>query len=145
MARGDPLVIHDDLELFLTRWYRAALGRRPEVVCQAAIVANREPKAGEPFPAVLVVIRDDGGPETSILTGERSVGVSVLAGTKDDPQDAVDLARIVFALRSQIPAVEPGNPVAAVLGANGPYEVAEPQPHARRYMTFTLIVAASLL
>lgn len=145
MVRGDPLVAHDDLELFLTGWYRRELAGRPEDICQRAEVSNRWPKPGEDFPDVLVVIRDDSGPDTSILTAERQVGISVLAGTRDDPQDAVTLARIVHALRSQIPAVEPGNPVAAVLGANGPYPVPEPQERACRYLTITFVVVASPL
>lgn len=30
----DPTVIHTDLELFLTGWYRARLQERPESVCR---------------------------------------------------------------------------------------------------------------
>lgn len=142
---ADPLVIHDDLELFLTGWYRDALAARPETVCRDVAVSNREPEPGQVFPARLLVIRDDGGPDTSLLTAERSVGLSVLAGTKANPRDANDLARIVHALRLAIPSVDPGNPVAAVLESNGPYAVVEDQPHARRYLTLTLSVVPRLM
>ena len=135
-----PLVIFDDLELFLCGWYRAALAARPEAVCQNVTVGIRESNAPRQ-----VIIRDDGGFETSPWTGERSVGISVLAGTKEQPQDAVDLARIVHALRSQIPSLVPGNPVTAVLSSNGPYAVQEAQPLARRYLTLTLAIAARQL
>jgi hypothetical protein len=142
VVRGDPLVAHGDLELFLTGWYRAALAERPEDVCRAAKVDKREPAPGDPFPDVLVVIRDDSGPELSIVTAERQVGISVICKRE---RDAVELAKVVHALRSQIAAVEPGNPVAVVTGSNGPYEVPEPQPRFRRYMTVTLVVVASPL
>lgn len=140
----DPAVIHTDLELFLTTWYRAALDARPEDVCRGVEVDNREPNDGE-FPDRLLVIRDDGGPDTSLLTGSRNVGLSVLAGDPENPKDAADLAAIVHALRTQIPSSDPDNPVAAVLGSLGPYRVPESQPRARRYMTFTLSVVGKAL
>lgn len=138
-------VIHADLELFLTGWLRDQLAQRTEVVCQGVVVSNREPPASGPFPPRMVVIRDDGGARTSIVTRQSSVGISVLAGTKDTPQDAIDLARIVLALAEDCAAVEPGNPVAAVLESNGPYPVPEAQPHARRYMTLVMSVVGSPL
>jgi hypothetical protein len=143
---ADPLVIQADIELFLTQWYRNALAERPEAVCADVEVTNREPGPNvDPFPAKLLVIRDDGGPDTSIITAERNVGLSVLAGTKENPKDANDLARIVHALRNQIPAVIAGNPVAAVIASNGPFPVAESQPRARRYITVTFAIAGELL
>lgn len=141
---ADPLVIHADLELFLTGWFRSALAARPEAVARGVIVDRKEPSDG-PFPAKLIVIRDDGGPDTSLLTAERTVGISVLAGTRDNPRDANDLARLVHALRTQIPSTDPANPVAAVLRSSGPIPVTEAQPRARRYMTLTLSVVAGAL
>ncbi|WP_156459339.1 hypothetical protein [Microbacterium sp. Leaf436] len=140
---SDPAVIHADLVLFLVNWYRAALEARPEDVCRGVEVDNREPKGD--FPARLLVIRNDGGPDTSILTGRRNVGLSVIAGNEENPKDAEDLAAIVHALRTQIPSVDADNPVAAVLGSLGPYEVNESQPRARRYMTFSLSVVGKAL
>lgn len=144
MAEGDPLVIHDDLELFLTAWYRMRLGARPEAFLDGLEVDRVEPSTGT-FPGRLIVIRDDGGPSTSLLTGERSVGVSVLAGTKADPQDAKDIARLAHALSSQIPSADPANPVSNVVDSTSPVLVPESQPHARAYFTLTLAVAGRLL
>lgn len=140
----DPSVIHADLEHFLVTWYRAALAARPEAVCQGVEVDNREPGDG-PFPERLLVIRDDGGPDTSVLTGTRNVGLSVLAGDPENPKDAADLAAIVHALRTRIPSTDPSNPVAAILGSLGPHRVPESQPRARRYLTFTLAVVGTAL
>lgn len=145
MAAGDPVVVHDDLELFLTAWYRVAVAARPETVCHDVQVDRVEPSPGQEFPAKLIVIRDDSGPETSFLTGERSVGVSILAGTKANPKDAKDLANIVYALRSQIPSGDPSNPVAAVIDSTSPVMVPESQERARVYFTLTLAVAGRLL
>lgn len=140
---ADPLVIDSDLELFLTGWYRAALAARPEQVCAGVEVDNKEPSTGA-FPSKLLVIRDDGGPATSQVTGERSVGFTVLAGSKLAPRDANDLIRIVLALVVLIPAPDggesPRNPVAAVLERNGPFPVVEEQDRARRFATVTFAV-----
>lgn len=146
---ADPLVGYSDVELFLTAWYRAAIAARPEDCCQGVEVDNAEP-VGTTFPKRLVVINDDGGPDTSIATAETAVRVSVLAGTRANPKDAVDLARIVHGLRTQIPA--PGfavtlggtpyrNPVAAVIDSNRPIAVTEEQDRARRLITMTLVVS----
>lgn len=142
MAAGDPLIVHDDLELFLTSWYRSRIAARPEAVCQGVTVNRVEPST---LPAKMIVIRDDGGVETSILTGERSVGVSILAGTKANPKDAKDLAAIAYALRSQIASSDPSNPVAAVLDSTAPVMVPEAAEKARVYFTLTLAVAGRLL
>lgn len=141
---ADPAVIHADLEMFLTDWYRRALAARPEPVCRDVEVGNTEPDDGE-FPARLLVIHDVGGADTSIVTAERDVNLSVLAGTLENPKDANDLARIVHALRLQIPAVEPGNPVAAVLSSRGPMPVPEQQPRARRLVVVTFSVVGAPL
>ncbi|QLD10893.1 hypothetical protein [Microbacterium oleivorans] len=140
----EPAVIHTDLELFLTGWYRNALAARPEDVCRGVVVDNRE-QDGPDFPERSLIIRDDGGPDTSLLTGRRTVGLSVLAGSPENPQDAADLALIVHALRTQIPSIDPDNPVSRVRGSLGPYRVPESQPRARRYMAFTLDVVGKAL
>lgn len=149
---AEPLVIDDDLIGYLIPWYHAVLAARPEAYCSDVEVANSEPDSETPFPARLLVINDAGGPETSFLTGERTVSMSILAGTKDHPQDANDLARMVRALRSQVPA--PGfetviggttyrNPVTAVVDSNGPFEVEEAQDRARRLLNITFAVSGA--
>ena len=152
---ADPLVVNSDLELFLTAWYRAALsgsdaaavaarlGAEPGLLANVA-VDNKEP-AEPPFPDKLLVIRDDGGPETSAVTGERSVGLSVLAGTKLAPKRASDLIRVVLALTVLLPAPDvpgqsPRNPISAVLERNGPFAVDEAQDRARRFATVVFAV-----
>jgi hypothetical protein len=137
---ADPLVVHADLARFLVAWYTTALAARPEAVCHDVVVGTRETNDPKQL-----IIRVDSGPDTSILTAERDVGLSVLAGTVELPQEAIELALIVHALRTQIPAVEPGNPVTAVIASNGPYPVPEEQPKARQYITLTLAVAGTLL
>ena len=133
-------VIHTDLELYLTARVRAELAARPEPYAQNVQIVNKEPDPGEPLPLRLVVIRDDGGPDTSVITAERAVGVSTLAGTRENPQECADLARLVHAIVRDVAGLEPGNPVAAVVESNGPIAVPEAQPRARRYSTFVMSV-----
>ncbi|PPF64540.1 hypothetical protein C5E11_03875 [Clavibacter michiganensis] len=142
---ADPLVIEADLILFLTSWYRDFLEGRDEAVCGDVLVTDHEPLPGEEWPEKMLIISDGGGFQTSFLTSSASVRLNILAGTKENPTDADDLARIVHAARSQIPAAEPGNPVTAVLGSTRPVAVREAQPRARRYLTLTLGVVGSLL
>lgn len=161
-------VIQADVELFLTGWLRRELAARPEEFCRGVKVSNREPEPAQvkadPFPGVtqsvpmflgaessgyfpdrLVVVRIDSPTRTSIITDNVAVGISVLAGTKDNPQVVNDLSRMVCALVKDCAAVEPGNPVAAVLDVNGPFPVDERQQVARRYMTVVLSCVGSAL
>jgi hypothetical protein len=142
---ADPLVVHDDLEMFLTAWYRTALAGRPEPVCEDVVVDRVEPGPDEEWPEKLLVIRDDGTARTSFLTGEASIGLTVFAGSKQNPKDAKDLARIVLALAAGVPSADPENPVAALLDSNGPYMVPEAQPRARVYSNVSLAVAGRAL
>lgn len=135
-----PAVIYDDAELFLTSWYRSALAARPEPVC-AGVAVGRAESPQNPPPAKQLVIRDDGASRESFLTGEASIGFTVLAGTKLNPKDAKDLARIVLALADQIPFEDPANPFTGVRDSNGPYMVAEDSPYARVYSAVTFGVA----
>jgi hypothetical protein len=134
-------VIHGDLELFLTGWYRAAFADREEDYTVEVEFDRVEPPPGQPFPKRLVVIRDDGGNDTSVVTMERSVGITALAGTKEDPRDALNIVRMCLALATRIPGIEPGNPVAALVenSRTGPFLVPEEQPHARAYGTLSLV------
>jgi hypothetical protein len=136
-------VIHVDLQAFLIPWLAAQLDARTEPVCAGVSVRDTEPLPDRPVPRRMVIIRDDSGPTTSPVTAERSIGVSVLAGTKESPEDAVDLALIVNALISGVARPEAGNPVARVDDMTGPFAVAEDLPLARRYSTATLVVVGS--
>lgn|GEM_PF-3369531 len=151
---ADLALVHTDLELFLTGWYRTMLASAEAEAIAAKLgayvdllvgveVDNKEP-AEPPFPAKLLVIRDDGGPQLDQFTAERQVGLTVLAGTRERPKDANDLIRVVMALAALLPAVDDRtparNPVASLEDSNGPVPVAEEQDRARRFGSVTLIV-----
>lgn len=140
----DPAIIWPDMEAFLLPWFRTQLELRPEPVCASVRVVRVEPTE-EPFPERTLVIRDDGISRTGFLTGDASVGLTVLAGSKENPADAKQLARIVLALCSQVPSPDPDNPVAAFLDSNGPYLVPEAQPRARAYSNVVFGVVGSAL
>lgn len=138
-----PKVAPPILELWLTRYVRTvvlpALGRTD------VEVTNKEPAEGE-FPAALIVIRDDSGTSESIITSERSVGVSVLEGTRLHDMPALTLAGSVFAwLTDRELPIEAGPdcPIAAVRETNGPYSVPEAQDRTRIYFTTSYVVVGS--
>lgn len=137
--------IHADIELFLARHIKAklaALAAGPagpyKELAAGVYVGNRHPPTQRPK---TVVVRDDGGPTTSVITRETTVGVTVLAG--DDAtqgQLATDLALLVSAIVQACPGLDPDNPVAAVITLNGPYKVPEESGQPRRYLTANLAV-----
>lgn len=132
-----------DLDLFLTGYVRTVLAGEGV----SAQLTNKEPGTlALPLAKPLVVIRDDSGPRRSAVTFDRSVGVSVLAGTRLNDKPANDLARLVAAILTDDAIVNaPGSPIAAVDygGINGPYAVAENIDAARRYMTVGYVVVGS--
>lgn len=135
------LVIPADLELFLCGYCR-------EVAAGFPLLAGFEFDRVEPdedsadFPKKLVIIRDDSGDWLSVISQERSIGVSVLA---ENDKLAGDAARLLVAIIRNCVVVAHGNPVAAVTQSNGPYSVQEDQPRARYYATHTLIVVGESL
>lgn len=135
---SDPLVMFSDLELFLTGWFRARLAEWPDPVAHGVTVDRVE---REPIQAPLLVVRDDGATDTSVLTADASLGFSILAGTREYPKPAKDLALIVHALLPQIPSGDPDNPFAALLTRTSPVLVAEEQPFARAYVAATFSIA----
>lgn len=141
-----PRVLPPDVVLWLTGWLRAELealtARYP--VCEGAVVRDKEPTDGV-FPEKLIVISAFTALDTSVITSENDYGVSTLAGSRENPKPADDLARIVHALMKDSAGMQPGNPIAAVLASNGPYAVPEDQPRARRYSTYTLSTVGSPL
>lgn len=137
-------VLPPDVPMFLTGFIRRELALRPEPYCKGNYVSNKFAPTGpnEPVRERQVVVRDDGGPDTSVITSETAVGITILAATE---ADANGLARMVKAIVRDCPGVEAGNPVAAVLASNGPYEVPEESAQHRRYMTFTFSVVGTAL
>ncbi|MDN6554097.1 MAG: hypothetical protein L0K48_03840 [Bifidobacterium mongoliense] len=64
-----------DMELWLTTWLRARLN--------GVRVTNKEPAdLSTPLSQPLVIIRDDGGPQLAMRTFDRSLGVTIHAGSK---------------------------------------------------------------
>lgn len=134
-------VIYSDLEMFLTGFIRAELAAVGTALAKDVFVSNQFPSPARPK---TVVVRDDSGPSTSVITREPTVGITVLAGS--DPsqgKEATDLALLVQAVVSDCARAAPGNPVAAVLESTGPYKVPDETGQPRRYMTFTLSVTGA--
>lgn len=134
------LVLAPDMELWLTSYLRATLANLGHTVD----VGNKEPSTLKtPLACPLVVIRDDSGPRLSQVTFDRSIGVSVLAGSRQNDRPANDLARLVVAILTDDAIITaPGSPIAAVDydGCNGPYPVQDDQDVARRYATIAYTV-----
>lgn len=132
-----------DIEDWLTRLVRA----QAELAGHDVEVGNKEPASLKlPLQRPLIVIRDDSGPRLSHVTYDRSIGASVLAGSRLDDSEANDLARWLAAVLfdDDLPLVD-GSPIAAVVwdGCNGPYPVPESLDVARRYMTAQYVAAGS--
>lgn len=132
-----------DLELWLTGYVRS-LAASESV---DADVTNAEPSdLTVPLLRPLIVIRDDSGPRLSQVTFERSIGWTVLAGTRMLDQPANDLARWLAAVLFDLDlALVEGSPIASVDvdGCLGPYAVPEPLDVARRYGTAQYTVVGS--
>lgn len=138
-------VLDADLILFLTTDTRTALAAidDPRFPASSGWVADREwdpQRSSGAAPTWQVVFRDDGVDDAELGVGDQSVGVSVLAGSKDLPDLAVDLARLVKVIIKRTPRVQPGNPVAAVTSFLGPYAVDEASTYARQYMVVSFTV-----
>lgn len=131
-------VLFTDLELYLTGRIRQELAAIAAPITQNVFVSNQFPTPARPK---TVVVRDDSGPQTSIITKEPSIGITVLAGDdQTQGQQATELANLVFMIVANCAGPEPGNPVAKVVNATGPYKVNEESGQPRRYMTFELAV-----
>ena len=120
-----------DMELWLTTWLRARLN--------GVRVTNKEPaNLSTPLSQPLVIIRDDGGPQLDMRTFDRSLGVTVLAGSKTNDRPANDLARLVYAHLTSPDIIDDAtSPVCDTTetGCRGPYGVSDDHDYARRYLT----------
>lgn len=131
-------VLDADLERFLTGFIRAELALIGSQVTEGVFVSNAFPSEQRPK---TVVVMDNGGPSASIISTDTQVGVTVAAG--DDPSQgavAKELARLVKMIIKDSPRPDPGNPVAAVNRASGPYRITETDGQPTYYMTFELVV-----
>lgn len=149
----DPLVAHDDLDLFLTTWYRwwlPTLAAPHDDIVDGTVVDIAEPALGE-FPTKLLLLRTMDRTTTGLLTADALVHIEVLAGTKQDPKPTADLMRIVLAGLNQIPDTDLvpteglRNPVSSLGQQNGPYPIPEKQDRARLFANATFGVTAVAL
>lgn len=132
-----------NLELWLTGYVRSLAAAEGKDVK----VSNKEPSGLKlPLTRPLIVIRDDSGPRLGWTTFDRSIGASVLAGSKAHDQPAKDLAGWLAAVLfdSDLPLVD-GSPIARVEfdGCNGPYAVTETLDVSRQYMTAQYVATGS--
>lgn len=132
-----------DLEMWLVNYVRSTLRGEGE----DAQVSNKEPDTlSLPLEKPLIVIRDDSGAKLSHVSFDRSIGVSVLAGTRMNDLPANTLARAVMAILTEDAIIDaPGSPIASIEweGCNGPYPVTESLDVARRYGTVQYTVIGS--
>jgi hypothetical protein len=99
-----------------------------------------------PLARPLIVIRDDSGPRLDWTTFDRTLGITVLGGTKQDDQEIGDLARLVAAIMFDPDIVlVTGCPIVRVQfdGCNGPYNVPDEIDVARKYLTAQYVVSGS--
>ncbi|GGM42085.1 hypothetical protein [Microbacterium saperdae] len=135
-----------DVALFLCRDLRRHLTEHPEPdfkvadgwIAKAEWDPERNPRPKPPL--WQVVFRDDGTDDVELHVGSSSIGASVLAGSKDNPDPAERLARLVKTTLKQTPRVESGNPIAAVESCLGPYAVTEASTYARQYIAVVFSV-----
>lgn len=137
-------VLHADLEAYLCGRLRAELSARGHGDVE---VGNQERDPSSAGSAPQVVVRDNSGPTRSVISAERDVSLSVLAGTKAAPKPAMDLARLVNALVATFADLTPGNPIAYVPedGVTGPFWVPEDATYARTLSTVTFVVVGEPL
>jgi len=124
--------------MFLTGFIRAELALIGIPAVQGVFVSNAFPLTPK---AKFVVVMDNGGPSTSIITTQTRLGVTVAAG--DDPSqgaEAKELARLVKMIINDSARTDPGNPVAAVLNSTGPYRITEENGQPSYFLTFELVV-----
>jgi hypothetical protein len=139
------MITPPDMELWATKYIRSCLSSLGYDV----EVSNKEPEdlSAADMTRPLVVIRDDSGAQESAVTYDRSLGVSVLWGSRQDDKTTGDIARLVMAIMADDGIAEAaGSPVASVErdGCNGPYSVTEQQDLHRKYMTVEYTIVGDI-
>lgn len=142
----DPqLVLPADTELWLTSWLRKELKSRNYKVT----VSNKEPpETTFPLKTPHVIIRDDGGTQRGPVTFTRSIGITVLGGTRTDDAETMSLARLVYALvTSQRVVLADGSPITVVDfdASNGVFHVADEANTTRAYMSVTYHLVGTII
>lgn len=129
-----PVVIHDDIELWVTTRLRALLAARPEPYTSNVYVSNTTPN---PRRDRMVIIRRDGGGRLDAVREAPRLGINVwVKSGKTAEQEANDLGRMVAALLAASPD---GNPVSRARITGGPYPIADESSHEKRYITAELV------
>jgi len=121
------VVEYDDLELLLGPYLRANL------TTWAPLVDRKFP-ATTWTPGYAVVVRDDGGPDQTLITGSRSIGLTVIGAAN---QQTKQLAERVATLMRALP--DSSNLPVADATVRGPYSLNAPT-RAEFYLTADLIV-----
>lgn len=124
------VVEFDDIELWTTGWLRAALDD-PAILVATVDTSSSKTRSR-------VIVRRDGGPQTSRVTEVARLAVRVSAPTE---QAATDLARRVYALLAGTPGA---GPVRRFRGMSGPSAVAD-AAGPMRYLLVELTVRGARL
>lgn len=132
-----------DLELFLTGYVRT-LAQVEGVDADVGI--TEPPTLKLPMSRPMIVLRDDSGPRLDLPTFSRSIGATVLGGSKANPKPINDVARWLTAvLMDEAIVTATNSPIASIEwdGFNGPYPVTDVLDVARRYSTAQYTVVGS--
>jgi hypothetical protein len=132
-------VIFPDIEKVLVAAIKSALNARTETYATNVFVATKKPAPDvTPYPAKIVTIRSDGGPQLDDVRKQERVGIHVWA---DSYSDASDLARLLEALLKQMT----GEEIKFVNVALSPVRVDEEGPQECRFMTIQVITKGATL
>jgi hypothetical protein len=124
-----------DFELWLTEYVRG-VAEAEDIDVDVDVVEPDDLTVDMERP--LIVLRDDTGPRKDLTTFDRSIGATVLGGSKAFPKPVNDIARWLSAVLSDEAIITaPNSPIASVEwdGFNGPYPVTDALDVARRYQT----------
>ena len=138
-----PRIVPASVDEWLVPHLRRSL-RAEGIDAQVDVV--EPPTLDAPLARPLVVVRMDGGAQSSPLTFSCQVGISVLAGARQNDALARRVAGLVYAVATDMEIVfASGSPITAVdYGAcTPPVGVSDDQDVSRRYMTVSYLVVGS--
>jgi hypothetical protein len=134
-----PAVIFPDVEKVLVAAIKSELSARIEPYAQNVMVATKKPAPDvKPYPARIVTVRGDGGPELDHVRKLERVGVTIYANTYSN---ASDLSRLLEALFRTMT----GEQIKMVSVILSPVRLDEGSTEEARFMTLEVITKASSL